>query len=340
MKKYFNKALFYHDLNSFKWFLLLIPLSSIIIATMAANSVNNRYISSLDGFYNYNNTGHIINIGIPLIFLFIIILLLCFAIMGNSKRKIYLFLTSQPITKEQISFTKAVLVLIMVLPFIFVYYHILILNYIVYRDCYDFLSIPYVTFVLKQALICIVFSIAAISYVFMMNSLISNGILSAVMSVLFIMYPFLFLGGSSIIFTLPPFNKVIDYGNRFTGRVMNKIRLCLERLDTPCIVLFLISIFIVFCILLFWKYIILKLYRKIQVENLDRAFTFSSIEQLTKILLSIIVSFIPAMIITVIFSIFIKLEVFLQISGIVTYVLCLPITFKCQSKILDNLARR
>ncbi len=319
-----------------KWVAALTFLFYFIVAIFSISSVNQEFVDMI-----LNGSKHYYGYGLDtisfMIVNFIVIMILTFVAAGSNKNKTYLFLTSQPLTREQICFTKALTVLVTIIPAILIYYYVFVLNYIEYKASFDLMRIPYETIILKQFIVILTFSIVAITYFFIVNSFASNGIVSMMLSIFFIAFPLLMAGGIALcdIYKISMLNDIKYKLDIFISNILDSI----SRLNIPVYKLVIMSLIIIFIMTLVWKYLILKIYKKLDIENMNRIFAFKTIGKIIILLTSLVISFVPTTIFYAMLKSFNYRSSFNTILTSVLYIIMIPFLYRIQSKFINTFSK-
>lgn len=172
MKKYLNKGLLYQWFNSAKAVIFLgLVVWGYISHMIIGSKINEIRMNIAHDFDNHFMTFDLYNY-IELGIIFVIIHL---AGQGISKRNNLMFLNSSPYTKKQIKYNEIICLMITELLFIFTFIYMAIIRYFNYKNLLSIVD-GYFQVMSIEVLKMILFGIAGIIFVMIIDSMFSNSI--------------------------------------------------------------------------------------------------------------------------------------------------------------------
>ena len=176
MNKYLNKGLLYQWFNSAKSVIFLgLVVWGYISHMLIRDQISELRWSIADHFDNHFMTFHLYNY-IALGIIFVIIHL---AGQGISKRNNLMFLNSSPYTKKQIKYNEIICLMITELLFIFTFIYMAIIRYFNYKNLLSIVD-GYFQVMSIEVLKIILFGIAGIIFVMIIDSMFSNSIVGLI----------------------------------------------------------------------------------------------------------------------------------------------------------------
>ena len=267
MKNLFNKALF---ISKIKEIFFLICLDILVIIYISFTTYNNFFTSRLksinDGYsmHQYLNLKHEM-ISNHLFVIAISLALFSFILLGVNKRKEYLFLGHQPLSKSSIIFTKVLILLIIALINLFILNYTYILCYLKYKYIFDAININLIYLAIRTFCYDIVISLMVIAFCLVINFYVNNGVLAIILEIgIIILFPLLFSMISSKLQINPNtefYNTYLYLKNKFSPMGFFYGNALWQVMLIPLI----ISIIVIFTC-------IKRLYANLKIENLNRHF--------------------------------------------------------------------
>lgn len=332
MKKLLNKAVLFETLLSMKYIIILEFLVVVIGALMKIAELHNSILNNFDYFRSYKSE----DIMAIMIVLAVINFLISIGVMGINKHKNFLFLSSQPITREEITFTKGFIALSLSFINILLYMYINLIDFIANRDLYKYFVINYNSeLLIKELILLITFSIGFFTYIFLINGIVNNGIAAIISTIAIPIYPFAFvlLAHSLVPYRFRGFlNSILDYilGNTF--RYANG--------EKPFNITAIASLIIIVICAVIWK-VIINIYKKIRIENMNKLFISNTVSKVINILMCIILSLLVGNIMVAV--VFIFLNIFIanpyqsiqmpRIILLISSIIAAPMIYRIQNKL-------
>lgn len=296
MKKLLNKAVLFETLISMKYIIILELLVVVIGALMNISGVHNSIFNNFDYFRSYLR----MEIVIGMMILAAMNFLISIGVMGINKHKNFLFLSSQPITREEMIFTKGFIALSLSLINIALYMYINFIDFIANKQLYKYFLVNYNNqFLIKELILLITFSIAFFTYIFLINGIVNNGIAAIITTIAIPLYPFVFilLADSLVPYRFRGFlGEILGYILGNTSRYANG--------ENIFKVTAIVSLIIIVICAVVWKVVIINIYKKIKIENMNKLFISNAVSKVINVLLCIILSLLVGNIIVVVIFIF------------------------------------
>lgn len=332
MKKLLNKAVLFETLISMKYIIILELLVVVIGALMKISEVHNSILNNFDYFRSYLS----IDIVVIMMMLAAMNFLISIGVMGINKHKNFLFLSSQPITREEMIFTKAFIALSLSFINIALYMYINFIDFIGNKQLYRYFLINYNNqFLIKELVLLITFSIGFFTYIFLINGIVNNGIAAIITTIAIPFYPFVFI---LLAHSLVPYRF-----SGFLGKILRYIwenTLSYANGEKIFKVTVIVSLIIIVVCAAVWK-VIINIYKKIKIENMNKLFISNTVSKVINVLVCIILSLLVGNIMVAV--IFIFLNIFIanpyqsiqmpRIVLIVSSTIAAPMIYKMQNKL-------
>ncbi|WP_097028545.1 hypothetical protein [Clostridium peptidivorans] len=333
MKKLLNKAVLFETLISMKYIIILELLVVIIGTLMKISEVHNSIFHNFDYFRSYSS----IEIVLIMMMLAAMNFLISIGVMGINKHKNFLFLSSQPITREEMIFTKGFIALSLSFINIALYMYINFIDFIANKQLYRYFIINYNNqFLIKELVLLITFSIVFFTYIFLVNGIVNNGIAAIITTIAIPLYPFAFVMLA---------HSLVPYRFRgFLGEILGYILGNASRYangENIFKVTVIVSLIIIVICAVVWKLIIINIYKKIKIENMNKLFISNAVSKVINVLLCIILSLLVGNIMVAV--IFIFSNIFIsnpyqsiqtpRIVLLVSSAIAAPMIYKMQNKL-------
>lgn len=333
MKKLLNKAVLFETLISMKYIIILELLVVVVGALMKISEVHNSILNNFDYFRSFLS----IDIVVIMMMLAGMNFLISIGVMGINKHKNFLFLSSQPITREEMIFTKGFIALSLSFINIALYMYINFIDFIANKQLYRYFLINYNDqFLIKEFVLLITFSIGFFTYIFLINGIVNNGIAAIIATIAIPIYPFAFV---LLAHSLVPYrfrgglSEILDYILKNIFSYANGEKLFKITVITSLII-------IVICAAV-WKGIIVNIYKRIRIENMNKLFISNTVSKVINILMCIILSLLIGNIMVAV--VFIFLNIFIanpyqsiqmpRIILLISSIIAAPMIYKIQNKL-------
>lgn len=333
MKKCLNKAVLFETLISMKYIIILEFLVVVVGALTKISEVHNSILNNFDYFRSYLS----IDIIVIMMILAAMNFLISIGVMGINKHKNFLFLSSQPITREEMVFTKGFIALSLSFINVALYMYINYIDFIANKQLYKYFLINYNNrFLIKELILLITFSIGFFTYIFLINGIVNNGIAAIITTIAIPCYPFAFvlLAHSLVPYRFRGFlSEILDYilSNIFSyanGEKIFKVTV-------------IASLIIISICAAVWKLIIINIYKKIRIENMNKLFISNTVSKIINILMCIVLSLLMGNIMVAV--VFIFLNIFIanpyqsiqmpRIILLISSIIAAPMIYKMQNKL-------
>lgn len=329
MKKLLNKAVIFETLSSIKYIIILEFLVVIIGALIKISEMHNVMLNRFDYFKSYIS----MDIVIIMMMLAAMNFLISIGVMGINKHKNFLFLSSQPIRREEMIFTKGVIALSLSFINIAVYSYIILIDYISNKQLYKYFVVSYNNkFLTKELILLITFSIGFFTYIFLINGIVNNGIAAIITTIAIPFYPFVFI---TLAHTLIPYRLHGFLSEAFGNTLENIFKYANgEKLFNVTII---VSLIIIAICAVVWKVAIINVYKKIKIENMNKLFISNIVTEFINILVCIILSLLVGNILVAVIYIFIANPYgsiqMPRIVLLVSSIIAAPMIYKMQNKL-------
>lgn len=262
MKKYLNKGLLYQWFNSAKAIIFLgLIVWGYLSYTMIGSQIDQMSWKIAENFDNNFSTFSLNNY-LELGIIFIIIHL---AGQGLSKRNNLMFLNSSPYTKKQIKYNEIISLMITEVSFIAVFLYMAVIRYFNYKNLLSIVD-GYPQIIGIEVLKMILFGIAGILFVMIIDSMFSNSIIGMIAMVSAIPASIFFIcvkimmtieyisvkDGKNIYALMPASSNNDDEFRRYVNPLIekagfNEISLTNICLDIIIIVVIIAVVFAIYC---------------------------------------------------------------------------------------------
>ncbi|MBE6067737.1 MAG: hypothetical protein E7211_08605 [Clostridium lundense] len=333
MKKFLNKAVLFETLISMKYIIILELLVVVVGALTNISEVHNSILNNFDYFRSYLS----IDIIVIMMILAAMNFLISIGVMGINKHKNFLFLSSQPITREEMVFTKGFIALSLSFINIALYMYINYIDFIANKQLYRYFLINYNNrFLIKELILLITFSIGFFTYIFLINGIVNNGIAAIITTIAIPCYPFAFV---LLAYSLVPY--------RFRGFLSETLGYITQNIfsyangEKAFKITVITSLIIISICAAVWRLIIINIYKKIRIENMNKLFISNTVSKIISILMCIVLSLLVGNIMVVV--VFIFLNIFIanpyqsiqmpRIILLISSIIAAPILYKIQNKL-------